>query len=321
MATIKNFSAFHRKVYWWILSVVFVLMLVFILFFCFYYVINQIPTSQYLPILLPFVVGIVLVLSLLGIILYTVMHRLGNSINKERERVLLQQEEQALIKRQLTLNIAHELKTPVTSIQGYLETIISNPDMPEPTKNNFIMKGYAQSQRLSSLLHDITYLSRIDEAPELIEKEEVDITSILEGVIIDLAIPLKEREITIFNLIDNRDMICNGNFSLLYSVFRNLIENSIAYAGEKVSIMIDCKEDKDFFYFSYADNGVGVPEEHLTRIFERFYRLDKGRSRKLGGTGLGLAIVKNAVLFHHGQIIAKKFNDNGLEFLFSIGKR
>ena len=106
-----------------------------------------------------------------------------------------------------------------------------------------------------------------------------------------------------------------------YSIFRNLTDNAIAYAGVGTKITIDCYlEDDNYYYFSFSDNGVGVPEEHLNRLFERFYRVDKGRSRKLGGTGLGLAIVKNAVLFHKGEIWVKNGSNGGLNILFSLRK-
>ncbi len=240
----------------------------------------------------------------------------------EQERVLKQESEQVRIKRQLTQNIAHELKTPVTGIQGFLETIITNKEMEPETKEKFIEKAFVQCKRLSLLLHDITYLSRIDEAPEFIEKERANIASLISGVLNDLEKSIKEKKITIKNSTENQEIISYGSTSLLYSIFRNLVENTVTYAGEGVDIFMDCyKEDDNFYYFSYADNGVGVPEEHITRIFERFYRLDKGRSRKLGGTGLGLAIVKNAVLFHGGQITAKKYYGGGLEFLFTIKKK
>ena len=114
-------------------------------------------------------------------------------------------------------------------------------------------------------------------------------------------------------------MSINGNYSLLYSIFRNLTDNAIAYAGIGTKITIDCYlEDSKYYYFSFSDNGIGVPEEHLNRLFERFYRVDKGRSRKLGGTGLGLAIVKNAVLFHKGEIWVKNGLSGGLNILFSL---
>lgn len=112
-----------------------------------------------------------------------------------------------------------------------------------------------------------------------------------------------------------------GNYSLLYSIFRNLMDNAIAYAGTNIHINISCfREDENYYYFSFADTGIGVSPEHLNRLFERFYRVDKGRSRKLGGTGLGLAIVKNAVLIHGGTISAKNNQGGGLEFVFTLAK-
>ena len=100
-----------------------------------------------------------------------------------------------------------------------------------------------------------------------------------------------------------------------------MTDNAIAYAGVGVRVTINCfREDEKFYYFSFSDTGIGVPEEHLNRLFERFYRVDKGRSRKLGGTGLGLAIVKNAVLFHGGTIFAKNAPSGGLEFVFTLQK-
>ena len=253
--------------------------------------------------------------------IYNRLKQTKEALFLEQNRVIKQQEDQVRIKRQLTQNIAHELKTPVSSIQGYLETIISNKDIPEDVKDGFIEKGYAQCKRLSSLLHDITYLSRIDEAPEMIEKENVDLSEIIISALNDLSVPMVEKQIKTVNLIENKSLHCIGSPSLLYSIFRNLFDNTIAYAGEGVNILIECyKEDDNFYYFSYSDDGVGVPEEHLPRIFERFYRIDKGRSRKLGGTGLGLAIVKNAILFHGGTVIAKKLYGGGLEFVFTIKK-
>lgn len=108
---------------------------------------------------------------------------------------------------------------------------------------------------------------------------------------------------------------------MIYSIFRNLMDNAIAYAGTNIQITVNCfREDESLYYFSFSDTGVGVGSEHMQRLFERFYRIDKGRSRKLGGTGLGLAIVKNAVLIHGGNISAKSNQGGGLEFIFTLAK-
>lgn len=233
---------------------------------------------------------------------------------------ITQEEEQARLKRQLTQNIAHELKTPVSSIQGYLETIINNPNIPQENVRTFLERSYAQSNRLTFLLRDISVLTRMDEAPEMVEKESVNLSKIVENILNEVTLGLEEKHITVVNKLPP-EIILTGSSSLLYSIFRNLTDNAIAYAGTNIQITIKCfREDEKFYYFSFSDTGVGVPEEHLNRLFERFYRVDKGRSRKLGGTGLGLAIVKNAVLFHGGTIFAKNMPTGGLEFVFTLQK-
>jgi len=231
-----------------------------------------------------------------------------------------QSEEESRLKRQLTQNIAHELKTPISSIQGYMETIIENPDLPADKQRKFIERSYLQSKRLGELLRDISTLTRMDDAPKLVEKEEVVISKLMERIIGEVEAEATQKGIHIVTDI-NPLITVHGNPSLLYSIFRNLMDNALAYAGEHVEIGVSCfRNDQDRCFFVFYDTGEGVPEEHLNRIFERFYRVDKGRTRKLGGTGLGLAIVKNAVQLHGGTISAKNRKDGGLELVFSLEK-
>lgn len=229
-----------------------------------------------------------------------------------------QAEEESRLKRQLTQNIAHELKTPISSIQGYLETMLENPDLPADKRTKFIERSFLQSKRLSDLLRDISTLTRMDEAPRLIEKEPVNIANLLKQMAGDVEAELKSKHINfVLDVPDNMDV--NGNPSLLYSVFRNLMDNALAYGGEGIEVGVRCfRQDSDRYYFLFYDTGEGIPEEHLNRIFERFYRVDKGRTRKLGGTGLGLAIVKNAVQLHGGTIAAKNRHGGGLDIVFSL---
>lgn len=233
---------------------------------------------------------------------------------------ITQQEEQARVKRQLTQNVSHELKTPVSSIQGYLETILENPDIPREMEHKFLQRCYAQSNRLTHLLQDISSLNRMDGASQMIDKEPVDIAIIVRNIQREMSLLLEERKMTVDNQLP-ANLPMTGNSSLLCSVFTNLFSNAISYAGEGKKITIRCfRDDGDYYYFSFADNGVGVAPEHLSRLLERFYRVDKGRSRKLGGTGLGLAIVKNAIQLHGGSISAKIALGGGLEFVFSLKK-
>lgn len=233
---------------------------------------------------------------------------------------ITQEEEQIRLKRQLTQNIAHELKTPVSSIQGYLETIVNNESIAPDKMHAFLERCYAQSNRLSLLLRDISVLTRMDEAANMIDMEKVDISVLVANIVNEVSLELEQKQITVVNSLKPKIQL-RGNYSLLYSIFRNLMDNAIAYAGTNIHINICCfREDENFYYFSFADTGIGVAPEHLNRLFERFYRVDKGRSRKLGGTGLGLAIVKNAVLIHGGTISAKNNQGGGLEFVFTLAK-
>ena len=230
------------------------------------------------------------------------------------------QEEESRMKRQLTQNVSHELKTPVSSIQGYLETILSNPDLSPDKRQFFLERCYSQSTRLTGLLRDISVLNRLDEASKMFDLTEVNITKLIAEIQKECSQDMEEKHIT-SEIILPGDPTVVGNNSLLYSIFRNLYDNAIAYAGENIKISVNCyKEDPKYYYFSFSDNGVGIPEEHINRIFERFYRVDKGRSRKIGGTGLGLSIVKNGVNFHKGQISAKSSPGKGVTFFFTLKK-
>ena len=228
------------------------------------------------------------------------------------------QEDKIRIKRQLTQNIAHELKTPVSSIQGYLETLVNNEDISPELRKQFIERCYLQTARLTNLLRDISLLNRLDDASLQIENETVDINAIVSAILSSAALDMQKKGIRFHNLLPE-NVTLHGNPSLVYSIFSNLTENALDYAGPGAVITLKCsRKVSDRYQFTFYDNGTGVPKEHLEKLFERFYRIDKGRSRKLGGTGLGLAIVKNAVLYHGGNIVAKETPGGGLTFEFSL---
>ncbi|MCH4146882.1 MAG: ATP-binding protein [Prevotella sp.] len=244
---------------------------------------------------------------------------IAEKIIKIYKRLQTTREEQNVLKRQLTQNVAHELKTPVASIQGYLETIQENPNIDEATKEQFLDRCYAQSKRLTALLQDISTLNRMDDAPDIKDFTEVDISTMVKNIIKDTSLEMASKKMNFINHLPD-GIILKGNQSLLYSVFRNLTDNAIAYAGIGTTITLEAKEEERMWQFAFMDNGVGVPKEHLSRLFERFYRVDKGRSRKMGGTGLGLAIVKNAVILHGGTISVKNNPNGGLRFDFALKK-
>lgn len=224
------------------------------------------------------------------------------------------------MKQQMTNNIAHELRTPVSSVRGYLETLISCPDVPEARRQVFIDRAYAQTLRLSDLIRDIALITKIEEAPEQLQKEKVCLKSVSDEIFEEFRESLQAKGIIVENMLSD-DLVIRGNASLIYAIFRNLVENSIKYAGENIRIHLECyARSDDHYHFTYYDTGKGVSEDHLPRIFERFYRVSEGRTRDAGGSGLGLSIVRNAIAFHGGDIRAVNRREGGLEFIFSLSK-
>lgn len=232
-------------------------------------------------------------------------------------------EKTRLLKQEMTNNIAHELRTPVTSIRGYLETILNLYDYDGDNSERirgFLDRAYTQTIRLSELIQDISMLTKIEEAPDRFELEQVRMNELLNELSNDLADKLNEnKDNFLVNVNDN--VVIYGSRTLLYSIFRNLIENAISYGGENIDIVVRCyNENENTYFFEFYDTGTGVDEKHLVRIFERFYRVNEGRTRKTGGSGLGLSVVKNAVLFHKGSIVAKNRPEGGLHFLMTFPK-
>lgn len=249
--------------------------------------------------------------------LYSRLQQAAIDVKREHNLALHEQQEKLRIKRQLTNNINHELKTPVAAIQGYLETIISNSDMSTEERESFIAKCYTHSQRLTQLLHDVSTITRLEDGSSRIECESIDLRAIIDEIASDVALLPDDKRMRV-NIDLASTMMVKGNSTLLMSIFKNLTDNAIAYSGGRdIFIRLIAQSDEEYT-ITFSDNGIGIDEEHIVHIFERFYRIDKGRSRKLGGTGLGLSIVKNAVLFHGGDISVRNRPQGGLEFKLTL---
>lgn len=223
------------------------------------------------------------------------------------------------ISRQLTQNISHELKTPVASIKGYLETILENPDMPEETRIGFLSRCLSQTERLTSLLEDLSLLNRMGDTEDidaLFPMHPIDVMDTITQLSKEKAPALQSKGMSLRTGLPSK-IDLNGNESLIYSIFRNLLDNAIMYAGDGAVISLSAYREGSSWHFTFADNGPGVDKEHLDHLFDRFYRVDKSRSRASGGTGLGLTIVRNAVRRHGGTITASS-NDPGLRFDFTL---
>lgn len=233
--------------------------------------------------------------------------RLYAQRDEQHRAALRLQEDKTRLKKQLTNNINHELKTPVASILVCLDLIEDHPEIPETKKAEYIHRIRTNAQRLNSLLKDIAAITRMDEGSGMIGKADLHLTSLIMDIVEEERL---KTDMTI--KCDIPDLMIYGNRQMLESIFRNLIDNAIAYSGASL-LTIEANSEGNF---RVSDNGCGIPSEHLPHIFERFYRIDKGRSRAAGGTGLGLSIVRNAVAIHGGDIKANSLN--GLSFDFKL---
>lgn len=253
----------------------------------------------------------------MSILAYFTTKKLGKDI--ERVNQFKAEEEKSRIKRQLTNNINHELKTPVASIQVCLETLLSGINLSEEKRQELIGKCYTNNERLRRLLEDVSLITRMEDGGLHIGKEPVEINGIIDEIAEELNIMPDDERLCLHSHI-NETITVNGNLSLIGSIFRNLTENAIAYSGGKNIYISLLENNEKMYHFRFEDDGRGVEHKQLSRLFERFYRVDKGRSRQMGGTGLGLAIVKHAVQFHGGTITVSNRPNGGLRFDFSLQK-
>ena len=218
------------------------------------------------------------------------------------------------VRRDFVANVSHELKTPITSIIGFVETLKDGAIDDTKNRDKFLKIILEHAERLNGIIEDLLNLSRIEKESEngSMVFEKNNICKILENSIAMCHRGAQEKDISI--TLNCRDLIVKCNASMLEQAVMNLIDNAVKYSDEGGTINVGVSQDEDRFIIEVHDEGCGIPEEHHPRIFERFYRVDKGRSRKLGGTGLGLAIVKHIVLTHGGHIVVKSSPGHGSTF-------
>lgn len=242
-----------------------------------------------------------------------------NKLECEHRLALKATKEKAELKKTLTNNINHELKTPIGIIKGYLDTIIENPDMPDEQRTHFLQKAQANVDRLCSMLNNLSTITRLEEGRDSIPVEKIN----FHELVFSVADEVKES-----GMAGGMKFVCDiptdceikGNASLLTGALFNLTKNAAAYSqGSEIGIKL-VKESDKFYTFSFYDNGIGVEEKHLPHLFDRFFRVDTGRSRKAGGTGLGLPIVKNSIITLGGSITVDNRKGGGLEFIFTLPK-
>lgn len=245
--------------------------------------------------------------------LYARLQQAYSDRDAEHKAALREQQEKELIKKELTNNINHELKTPLASVRICIETLIAHENMSEEKRITFLKRCLSNTDRLQRLLSDVSLITRMDDGRESIVKETVDLVSIINNTVEEHQLIADNKGIVIDNNVSGQ-LPMQGNGSLLEAVFNNLLDNAIAYSGGTYIKIEPVYVSEAKIVLTVEDNGAGVPAEHLPRLFERFYRIDKGRSRNAGGTGLGLSIVKNAVMLHGGNITVENKKSGGLLF-------
>ena len=265
-----------------------------------------------------FLVLMILLSVFVSILSYFASRRLGRTIEKMNK--IRQEQEKNKLERHLTNNINHELKTPVASIQICLETLLSGVELSDEKRVELIERCYVNNARLRNLLNDVSLITRMEDGSQLISKEPVVLNDIIGEIHKELDVVSEGEKMTLHTDFKDIITVC-GNLSLIGSIFRNLTENAIAYSGGKNIYITLLANDADSCTISFEDDGRGVDPHKLHRLFERFYRIDKGRSRQIGGTGLGLSIVKHAVQFHGGNITVSNRPGGGLKFVFTLSKR
>lgn len=223
-------------------------------------------------------------------------------------------EEKDLQKQQITSDIAHELRTPLTNLQGYLEAIIDGVWEADSVR---IQECYAEVIRLNKIVDELQELNLLEDSRYILHKEEFDFRELVESVIRSFDALSQEKNIKIKKIIKSNLKIL-ADYNRLKQVLINLISNAIKYSYDNGTIIVKYSVKKEYYIIDISDNGIGIPDEDLPFIFERFYRTDKSRSKKTGGTGIGLAITKAIVENHNGTISVRSSVRLGTSFKIKL---
>lgn len=225
------------------------------------------------------------------------------------------------LKQEFVANVSHELRTPVTNIKGYAETILEGAIDDKENLIDFINIISKESGRLATLIDDLLTLSSIESGKQNLDIVKCDIKPIIYECISVLNNFIKKKNHSVEVLVDENVTKISIDQKRIEQVLFNLLDNAIKYSSENGKIIISVSNQNDFVQIDVKDNGIGIPSEDIPRLFERFYRVDKARSRNMGGTGLGLSIVKHIVISHGGKVWLKSVPNQGSVFSFSIPKK
>jgi len=222
------------------------------------------------------------------------------------------------IRQDFVANVSHELKTPITAIRGLVETMVEDEEMSADNHRSFLKKTMNQTLRLSNIVADLLSLSRLESAGMDLVKEPIDLREVVNGSLAALLPVSEDKGIPIETDISDETMEILGDWEALFQSVNNLIDNAIKYNSKKGKVWLSLRRKAKNAVIEVRDSGIGIESLEQHRIFERFYRVDKARSRQVGGTGLGLSIVKHTVLAHGGQLSVESVHGTGSTFQISL---
>ena len=262
-------------------------------------------------------------ISLLSLYIYfSFIHdRLSDKIGatlskKEKELITLKTAEK--YRREFFGNVSHELKTPIFNIQGYVETLIDGALYDEKVNKKYLLRTSKSVDRLIYIIRDLESIAQLESSELKLEITKWNLKDLINEIIDQFEIKAAQKKIKFIHMEQSSDVFVLADKDKMSQVFYNLISNSIKYGKKNGSTKIQLHQTKSQCMVMIKDTGIGIAEKHLKRLFERFYRVDKSRSRIQGGTGLGLAIVKHIIEAHDQTIIVKSRLSHGTEFVFSL---
>lgn len=225
------------------------------------------------------------------------------------------------MRKEFVANVSHELKTPLTSIKGFVETLRNGQNLDEKTKDRFLGIIEVEASRLANLIEDLLVISRIEKG-NIVNKEAIPVKETIEQVVKIMKMQGNEKDVELLAEIDiSEELTILGNVSFFKQILINLVDNGIKYNKKDGKVCIKASNNEDNLVIAIEDTGIGIHEEHFDRLFERFYRVDKSRSRDVDGTGLGLSIVKHALKNLNGDIAFESILGKGTKFIIQIPLR
>jgi two-component system phosphate regulon sensor histidine kinase PhoR len=239
-------------------------------------------------------------------------------ISNERHKELEHLKKLENYRKEFLGNVSHEMKTPIFNIQGYIATLIDGGVYDPKINIEYLKRADKSVDRMINIIDDLETISQLETGTLLLDLERFNIIEMIQDVCKQIEIQAQKKNITIQVNVLKTLIKVNADRFRIRQVLANLLANSIKYGKENGEIAITIHADKEKVSISISDNGIGIEEKHLSRIFERFYRADKGRSREQGGTGLGLSIVKHIIEAHHQTISVSSKENEGTTFVFTL---